>query len=286
MLLSNSGVADDTFMSLLRSKMIELAEMFTNETTARREIKNIVWDQIKTLIAVDFYFTSEPFLRSMLIAYYRLKMKDIIARSRVMLDHNKGRVLIGILDETGILEYGQVFIQVSTNLDNPSAEKYFFKKNILKCLFQIFNNNRIIINKKVVILKNPCLHPGDVRTFDAVDHEALHHLCDCVVFPQKGKRPHPNELSGSDLDGDVYHCIWHPDLIPPLPNKAAMDYRPAEESVHDGEITVNEMIEHMCSSIQHDCLGQIDNTHLALTDQLGLEDEVISLKFHFIIIKK
>lgn len=40
------------------------------------------------------------------------------------------------------------------------------------------------IKSLVVIAKNPCLHPGDVRIPEAVDVPGLQHLYDCLVFPQ------------------------------------------------------------------------------------------------------
>lgn len=83
---------------------------------------------------------------------------------------------------------------------------------------------------KVVIGKFPCLHPGDFRVFEAVDVPELHHLVDCVVFPSRGARPHPDELSGSDLDGDMYLVIWDPDLVPSQPNRTAGDYTPPTPS--------------------------------------------------------
>lgn len=35
-----------------------------------------------------------------------------------------------------------------------------------------------------------------------------------MVFPQKGNRPHADETSGSDLDGDLYFVTWNENLIP------------------------------------------------------------------------
>lgn len=47
-----------------------------------------------------------------------------------------------------------------------------------------------------MVTKNPCMHPGDVRKFRAVNVRSLHHIVDCIVFPQRGHRPHPNEMAG------------------------------------------------------------------------------------------
>lgn len=38
-------------------------------------------------------------------------------------------------------------------------------------------------------------------------------------------RPHPNEIAGSDLDGDVYYVCWDPRLVPEE-DKEPMDYTP------------------------------------------------------------
>lgn len=58
-------------------------------------------------------------------------------------------------------------------------------------------NERIVLKGSVVVTRNPCLHPGDVRQLVAVDVPALRHFVDCVVFPRKGSRPHPNEMAGN-----------------------------------------------------------------------------------------
>jgi RNA dependent RNA polymerase len=41
------------------------------------------------------------------------------------------------------------------------------------------------------------------------------HMVDCVVFPAVGSRPHPSQLSGGDLDGDIYFVMFDDTLLPP-----------------------------------------------------------------------
>lgn len=53
-------------------------------------------------------------------------------------------------------------------------------------------------------------------------------------------RPHPNECSGSDLDGDIYFASWDTELIPPR-MVSPMDYTPAPTEILDHDVRIEVM---------------------------------------------
>ena len=59
------------------------------------------------------------------------------------------------------------------------------------------------------------MHPGDIQYANAVDIPALKHLQNCIVFSQHGERDFPSQLSGGDLDGDIFNVIADSTIIPP-----------------------------------------------------------------------
>jgi hypothetical protein len=46
-----------------------------------------------------------------------------------------------------------------------------------------------VIVGDVLVTKNPCSHPGDIRKVKAVDVPELRHLQNVVVFSTAGERP-------------------------------------------------------------------------------------------------
>jgi len=103
----------------------------------------------------------------------------------------------------------KVFLQVSTDVAIPTKRRRNKKKKQLiskkgeteddaQAEDEEWQDNlaKQVITGNVVIAKFPCLHPGDVRVFTAVDDPALHHLVDCLAFPSEGHRPYPNKTAG------------------------------------------------------------------------------------------
>ena len=65
----------------------------------------------------------------------------------------------------------------------------------------------------VLVTRNPCTHPGDLRVLTAVDRPELRHLVNVIVFSTLGERPNCQMMAGGDLDGDVYFVSWDRDLL-------------------------------------------------------------------------
>lgn len=119
----------------------------------------------------------------MLFDLYRLT--SLKEKSSIPIPEYDGRILVGVVDETNSLRYGQVFLQIRRS----------------------DGSKHIIQSRQVLITRSPAHFPGDVRKLNAVDCPALHHLDECVVFPTEGERPHPNEMSGGDTDGDEVRLL-------------------------------------------------------------------------------
>mmetsp|Transcript_14122 Transcript_14122/g.17816 ORF Transcript_14122/g.17816 Transcript_14122/m.17816 type:complete len:162 (+) Transcript_14122:377-862(+) len=135
-------------------------------------------------------------------------------------------VLIGVPDEQGVLEEGEVFIQIEYNYwmteDAGGVTKDQLKrlsnrqKHQLKMQKSISTaKTRLVVPGPILLTKNPCVHPGDIRKVQTLTQEKdperfgkLAHLYNVIVFPTKGARPLQNMMSGGDLDGDVYMAIW------------------------------------------------------------------------------
>lgn len=144
-------------------------------------------------IAQRLNIVKEPFFLRLITTCAFNVMRELIDRTRIRIDNTKARNMFGIVDEYGVLESGEVFIQYTLMRENRLVFPFKEERD---------NEERCEVHVgKVVMTKNPCYHPGDLRVFEAVDRPELRHLKDVVVFPQKGKRPHSNEISGSDLDG-------------------------------------------------------------------------------------
>ena len=132
----------------------------------------------------------------------RFRKDDGKPRTRMMI--HKSRLIFGVCDPYGVLKEGQAHIRITTE-----------------------NGASTPINTDVLVVRNPCLHPGlspkepqsPLRTYPstgdclklrAVQHPQLVHLIDCIVFAAVARPGHPaapSMSSGGDLDGNPGSAI-------------------------------------------------------------------------------
>nr|AHL27587.1 RNA-dependent RNA polymerase 4 [Salvia miltiorrhiza] len=261
-LLSTLGVKDSVFLAMQDEQLQLLGTMLTDAKAALNVLESTGGGDMKSSMArmllQGYDPSNEPYLLTMLQSYLENQISDIRSRCRIFVP--KGRVLVGCLDESGTLEYGQVFVRLTMNTAELEGGDQPF--------FQRVDETTSILRGKVVVTKNPCLHPGDVRVLEAVYDIKLQedNMVDCLVFPQKGERPHPNECSGGDLDGDLYFISWDVDLVPPR-TVTPMDYTGRRPRIMNHEVTLEEIQTFFADYMISDTLGAISNAHLVHADR-------------------
>ncbi|CAF1556331.1 unnamed protein product, partial [Didymodactylos carnosus] len=267
-LLSHRGIDDANFLLLQNEHHLCLIESLLYPSSAfellcDKIIRNL-FPFRQLVLDGQINFILEPFFRQLIITICKYDLKQMKEKSRTKIAKTKARNMIGIVDEYGILEYGQVFIQFS-NMKQESLTGDGDEND---------EETTTILKQRVVVTKNPCHHPGDARTFQAVDSEKLRHLKDVIVFPQKGRRPHPNEISGSDLDGDEYAVYWHEDLVPTTDNIEPYDYDSQDQPEKlDRPITRDDINKVVLDISEQNCLGKLCSLHLAYVDKYGVDHE-------------
>jgi hypothetical protein len=200
---------------------------------------------IRILSGLGLHHSRDNFLRQAVELAVMVKLRDMKYRSRIRVW--RAVTLYGIMDETGILNEGEVFCPVL-------SERGY---------------REVLQRKNVIITRAPALHPGDVQLVNAVyvpETSPLHRLHNCVVFSQKGNRDLPSMLSGGDLDGDLYNIIYDDRLMPKRLASPA-DYPRGVELKLDRPVEKTDIIDFFVTFMQQDQLGRIATIHQTLADQ-------------------
>ncbi|WUR03541.1 RNA-dependent RNA polymerase [Vairimorpha necatrix] len=204
------------------------------------------------LIPKNPNFKDLKIFKKLLIQISNKLIKDLYKKNKILI--NRGAVLMGVVDELKILKEKEVFIKVKKDLvgiyDNFIIEGEY-----------------CIILGPCLIVKNPCLHPGDIQHVRAVNKPELGFLRSVLVFNQMGLRPISNMCSGSDLDGDMYTVIWEKKLIP-LNFHEPSSYE--DETFLSKEIvSLKDIVNFYIKYIRNYHLGDIAYAHMV---QCDLED--------------
>ncbi|CAD5216017.1 unnamed protein product [Bursaphelenchus xylophilus] len=235
----------DTLGAMLYRDVIASAQL-TTRTASRINFRSLL-DSGITL-------TDEPLFRLMLVAIYKYCIIQDMVKLKVPVPPELGRTMYGVVDELGYLNPGQVFLQCSRSVSLSSI-------------------NYAPFVGRVLVTKNPCHVPGDVRMFEAVDLKEYHHLRDVIVFPRHGIRPHPDEMAGSDLDGDEYAVFFDSDLFYDQ-NEAPMHFPKKTAQELNRQPTTEDMVDFFLKYLEQDSIGRVSNAHLVAADQLGIFDKI------------
>uniref|UniRef100_A0A1I7WEB3 RNA-dependent RNA polymerase n=1 Tax=Heterorhabditis bacteriophora TaxID=37862 RepID=A0A1I7WEB3_HETBA len=67
-------------------------------------------------VRAGFQLSAEPFFRSLIKASVKFSITKQLRKEQIQIPFEKGRSMLGVVDETGRLQYGQIFVQYTRNI--------------------------------------------------------------------------------------------------------------------------------------------------------------------------
>ncbi|KAL8929002.1 MAG: hypothetical protein Q9208_001445 [Pyrenodesmia sp. 3 TL-2023] len=232
-ILEDLGIPDKAFQDLQEQAIDELRGSVSSVTNAAALLERhdvglstqTTW-LLRKMYSLGLTLSEDTFFRDLLDAMVLIQLQELKYRTRIPV--TEGATLYGIMDETGTLAEGEVFCSWIDREGRPNQA-----------------------SGVLVVTRSPALHPGDIQTAEAITVPAespLSALHNCIVFSSKGARDLPSQLSGGDLDGDLYHVIWDEKLIP-------------------RSFARQDMSEFFVQFMEQDQLGRVATQHMVLADQ-------------------
>lgn len=256
-ILEDLGVPAENFLEL-EGQMVEQIRRITESPlnaaifleTNRVGISTKMPFIFRFLDELNLAFGGDTFLSHVVEISVLSQLRDVKYRSRISVE--QGVTLYGIMDETDFLEEGEIYC----TFERPGE-----KGKLKKC---------VLVGKNVVVTRSPALHPGDVQKARAVkvlpSGSPLRALSNVVVFSQKGQRDLPSQLSGGDLDGDLYNIIFDERLIPPNIHPPA-EYNAVPPMDIGRPVLQSDITEFFVKFMETDQLGRISTIHMQLADR-------------------
>ncbi|KAI9697852.1 MAG: hypothetical protein M1820_007639 [Bogoriella megaspora] len=252
-IMEDLGVPVESFLDLQTERINELRMVMRNPINAKFFLEeNHIGrsTQIPLLIEmlqdIGLSFQNDEFLTNFVEMGSLFLLREMKYRGRYRLNKTQGITLYGIMDETGYLEEGEIYVPIERR-----------------------EGRQELTGGRVAITKSPVMHPGDiqiVRPVEVPQDSPLIALHNCVVFSSKGKRDLASQLSGGDLDGDQFHLIWDPKLLP-METLAPANYPKVPPVELNRPVQMDDMTDFFIHFIENDRLGQISSIHMQLADQ-------------------
>ena len=286
-LLNGLGVRNNIFISMIKVSLKEyqtILKYIRNKSTELSSYFKANKDVYNEVLSKCFYFKSlvdyylfkrnkrylpiEPFIQKILLNCLSIKIRDLKSKGKII--DKQSASLMGVIDETRTLKHNEVFVRIF----QPFARE---------------DEQDFTLEGEVYVTKNPCLHPGDIKILKAVNNEdiykKLNHMINVIVFSsledENDKRPVQNQISGGDLDGDIYYVSWNKDIIdgiikrnvppqedPKYPSQLVNNNNGNNNNnlINNNTISMNDVILSHINTMKNDLVPLISNLYLAHAD--------------------